>query len=350
MMFKKQVLVLAMLAVSSAAFADNEAEISQDTTTATSLATVEQNTLGDNTTTDQLTGSYGQVIQNATLESTGQIYQSADPADDASVFDLSAGTPDSLSILAQNIVLPLDAQTTAFVSRMGSLGNSANNVAVIGQYGTDNGVASILQLTGAEDTASVSAIVYLPGVGNSLGNQTSGDITTDNPLGLTSGPATTIAFGAADNEYQDNFLVNPIVIGTGLGAGGSVNTNNLAVVDQGDLPLDRDGNELDDGSVTYGLGSGTIAYDDVAQVIQSGVGNTGVIIQAGDAQMASIYQDGLQNDAYIVQFGNQGAASGANDTTADALSNFAAVVQLASADVATIEQGGTQNTAYVLQY
>jgi len=348
-MFKKQVLVLAMMALASgAALADNEAEISQDSTAAQSLATIEQNTLGDNAVTGQLTGSYGQVIQSNTVQSTAQLYQSADPANDAAILDVSAGTPTSVSILAQTVTLPVDP--LAYVAQMGVLGSTATNVGVVAQFNTVNAQASILQLTGAEDTTFAAGIIYSTGVGLvNGGNAASGDVSTGGaiPLGITAAPATTVTYAAGANTYADTFLTTAVTIGTG--AGGGANTNNLAVIDQGDVPVDRAGNILDGGANSWNVG-GIASYDDQSQIIQSGVGNTAVAIQAGDAQVSSIYQDGLNNDAYIVQFGNAGIASGANDTTADPLSNFAAIVQLASADVATIEQGGTQNTAYILQH
>jgi len=346
MMFKKQVLVLAMLAISGAAFADNEAEISQDATAASSLATIEQNTLGNNAVTGQLTGSYGQIIQSNTITSTAQVYQGADPANDTSVLDVSAGAPTSQSILAQALTLPVDP--LAYVSQAGALGNSMTNVAVISQFNSVNAQASILQMTGAEDTTFAAGLVYMPGVVNSNGAQASGDVSTGGTaLGITAGPATTVTYAAGANTYADTFMTTAVTVGAGAGAG--ANNGNVAVIDMGDTPNDRAGNALDGGANAWNVG-GVASYDDQAQIIQSGSGQTATIIQAGDAQMASVYQDGLNNDAYIVQFGQAGVATGANDTTADPLSNFAAVVQLATADVATIEQGGTANVAYILQH
>lgn len=338
-MFKKHMLVLAVVALSSgAAFADNEAEISQDGTTDSSLATIEQNSLSDSQGT--LNGNYGQSIQSATIGSSSQIFQGSDPASNTSLLDVSGGAPTSQSILAQTVTLPVDP--LGYASQISAAGNSANSVAVVAQFNTTNATASIMQLSGAEDLTFASGITYLPGVVDTAGTA-SGSLTTS-----ATAAGTTLSWGTSGaSTYTDTFLGQTLTIGAGTGGG--LNDGNIAVVDQGDTPNDRSGNPLDGGANTWGAG-GLASYDDVAQIVQSGENQTAVIVQAGDAQLASIYQDGLQNDAYIVQFGQPGVAQGAADTTADGAANFAAIVQLATADVATIEQGGTSNTAYILQH
>jgi len=347
-MFKKQVLVLAMLAISGAAFADNEAEISQDGKATASLATIVQDTLGDNAVTGQLTGNYGQIIQSGTAQSSAQLYQGNDPANDTAVLDVSAGAPTSQSILsAVAVTLPVDP--LAYVSV--SAASSTNSAAVIAQFASVNTQASILQLTGGEDLSvgGTSTIVYMAGVANSNGNAASGDINSGSTaLAIAAAPNTAVTYSAGANTYQDSFMSAALTVGAGVGGG--VNNGNLAVINQGSTPADRAGNDLSGLGGGTAWTAGTASYDSESQIIQSGVGNTAVALQAGDAQMSSIYQDGLNNDAYIVQFGQEGVAAGANDTTADPLSNFAAIVQLATADVATIYQGGTSNTAYILQH
>lgn len=330
-MFKKQYLALAVLAMTSgAALADNEAYISQDVTTDSATATVEQIGSGQGALTDNFASiTQEATISNGTNGSTAQVFQGAVDTQ-TGVFDSSATSLTSTSVAAQAVTLPVTTTTAQFAGH----GTALTNVAYVAQF-VGAGVKAQIVQTGGAITPDVQ-------LGNDGTAGQFGLAAAVNTVATSVFTLDTVAT-AGSALYNDTFLTASAVtlpaLGSGVGAG--ANNSNLAVVDQGDLVVARDGTtDISNGAFAKSAG----LFDSIASVAQAGANNSAVLLQGGDAQVASIYQDGNLNDAWIAQVGN---VTGATGSTAG---SFAAVVQLAAADVATIYQAGTNNTAYIIQH
>ncbi len=297
MIFKRNVLAFAVLAVASgAAFASsNESYIDQVEGT-DSVVQVEQASVLDQ-------GQFSQVVQFTADASLVKVFQGI--TSDLGTIDGSDATAPAgvLSAILNGSDITAFSPTYAYEV----LGNStvlpdAANYANVLQDTTTGGLASVYQVDGDTDDLSTTIDTFDLADGSTM-SMDAGDVAVTSAVAIV-----------ADIEYT-------------AGAG---NVNNIAQIYQGAVAIDRAGTDF--GAAFAGDG----AADEIALIVQSGIDHVALIYQAGDTQTAGVFQDTEDNDAYIAQYGGD--------------SNTALIAQLAIGGFSTIYQSGTANTAVAYQY
>lgn len=302
-MFKKSVLAVAVMAMTSGVAFAEEAYITQYLDPTTSTAVIEQRFVDGSV-------NYGAILQEATtgdgVALNAVIFQGL--SSDAGAIDPTA--PES-TVSGTAIDLTVTAYVDGGPSVYEPINAAVANFAYIKQDTTETSQAVIAQLS-LDDASVFDSTLTMFQAELAL-----------NGIGLTD--IGTLSYDGTNNLI-DAGVASAIFDNVDDSAG---NANNIAAISQGSEALDRNGEVLGGAANTGGV-------NNLALIIQMGSDNIAQVMQSGDGpQVATVIQADLGNDAFVAQVGD---------------TNTATVLQAAVNGVATVYQTGTGNIASVFQY